>query len=196
MHRTWAAQETIIRPTSIPAAVALLFNPFDRRFYEHGDRQSHVWQCWAPMGEFKVRRPPRCSTYLCSTSADSNSIRQPPSPERNNPIIIYFRRGIEALAFSKTIYHLALSANAIVVNLEYGLSEHYPYPGPVHDVGCPRQATEASDPNRHPGTCRLRLGERKPCRLPRYRKQSCEFPKDRGLRRIDWRKSGSHASID
>lgn len=148
------------------------------------------------MGEFEVRQPPRISDSPSFTNSDSNSIRRPPSPERNNPIIIYFRRGIAGLPSPKTIYHLALSANAIVVNLEYGLSEHYPYPGPVHDVGGPRQATEASDPNRHLGTCRLRLGERKPCRLPRYRKQSCEFPKDWGLRGTDWRKSGSHASID
>ncbi|KAI4172769.1 MAG: hypothetical protein LQ343_003361 [Gyalolechia ehrenbergii] len=65
-------------------------------------------------------------------------IRNPPRPSNNGPIILYLPPGLP----SNTLTHqkhdplntLAFSAHAIIVHINYRLSQKEPYPKPIHDV--------------------------------------------------------------
>ena len=62
------------------------------------------------------------------------SIRHPPKPSPNSPIILLLRHGVPYISKPKNTTSLALNSNATVVRLEYRLSDQHPYPNPIHDV--------------------------------------------------------------
>lgn len=64
----------------------------------------------------------------------SYSIYHPPKPSPNNPVILYLPRGPLGIPKPNPVSSLALSSNAIIVNVGYRLSAQHPYPTPIHDV--------------------------------------------------------------
>ncbi len=63
-----------------------------------------------------------------------SSIRHPPKPSNNGPIILFLPRGFPEILTLENTTPLALTSNATVVRLDYRLSDQYPYPTPIHDV--------------------------------------------------------------
>lgn len=64
-----------------------------------------------------------------------SSIRHPPKPTPDNPVIIYLPRGGPITTSGPDLLTvLCLSSNATVVRVNYRLSAQHPYPTPVHDV--------------------------------------------------------------
>ncbi len=63
-----------------------------------------------------------------------SSIRHPPKPSLNTPIILFLRHGVPHIPRPEITTSLALNSNATVVRLDYRLSDQHPYPTPIHDV--------------------------------------------------------------
>lgn len=76
--------------------------------------------------------------FFCSAWADyfiSTSIRHPPRPSSDGPVIIYLPRGpLRPSQGSNPLSSLAFSSSATVVRVDYRLSAQQPYPTPIHDV--------------------------------------------------------------
>ncbi|KAL8701471.1 MAG: hypothetical protein Q9201_004892 [Fulgogasparrea decipioides] len=72
---------------------------------------------------------------MFTTKTSTTSIRNPPRPFPNAPIIIYLPSGLPTNASKQDpLTTLSLSANATTIRISYRLSPQLLYPRPIHDI--------------------------------------------------------------